>query len=319
MLWSRRDFLWGLAGVLSFPLMGGCSKSLPCRIAAHPWPGYELMFLARDEGWIRESLAVELCETRSATESLALLREGKADGAALTLDEVLRARDEGISLTVVLVFDVSAGADVIMATPKIKQLQDLKGQTVGVEKSALGAYMLHLALREANLSEAQVKVHALPVDQQLDACRCADAFVTYEPVATRLEKAGMHRLFDSRQIPAAIFDVLAVKESVLNRHRLALQGMTQGYFRALEHFRRNPYDAAFRMTSRIPLSADEILGGFRGLDLPNLVQNRHFLSGKKSNLLQAAKKMSDVMVSAGLLNAPASLHRLVSATYLPRG
>ena len=149
---DRRNILRTLSAAAMLPLLNACGaqQAKQLVIASHVWPGYELMFLARREGWLpAESL--NLLETASATGSLAALAEGRADGAALTLDEVLRARADGIRLTIILVFDISAGADVVLARPNIHTLADLSGKRIGVEKTALGALVLYKLLAAAGL------------------------------------------------------------------------------------------------------------------------------------------------------------------------
>lgn len=90
-------------------ILPGCGQSAPLKVAAHVWPGYELMFLAKEQGWL-DPERVELVSTPFASSSLEALISGQVDAAAVTLDEVLSARDRGLPLTVVLVFNVSAGS-----------------------------------------------------------------------------------------------------------------------------------------------------------------------------------------------------------------
>ncbi|MDP2833037.1 MAG: hypothetical protein Q8Q28_07045 [Pseudomonadota bacterium] len=109
---SRRRLLRSLPALALTPWFPACKRvsTRPLTIASHVWPGYELMFLARQEGWLA-STDLRFLETATATASLAALAADQADAAALTLDEVLRARDQGIALNIVLVFDISAGVD----------------------------------------------------------------------------------------------------------------------------------------------------------------------------------------------------------------
>lgn len=149
---QRRHFI-ELLGAAGLAATLGCARVLPpLRIAAYPWPGYEFLFLGRQEGWFTAE-EVHLIETASATDSLARLAAGEVDGAALTLDEVLRAREQGLPLMMVLVFDVSVGADVVMARPEIRTLADLKGRGIGYESSGTGALMLHKLLAVADLDK----------------------------------------------------------------------------------------------------------------------------------------------------------------------
>lgn len=116
---TRRRFLQLGLGAAVLPGLGalsGCAQSQPLKVAVQPWCGYQFLFVARVEGW-QDTKQVELVDTALTTESVAALREGRVDAAALTLDEVLLLRSQGHPLHVVMVFDASAGADLLLATP----------------------------------------------------------------------------------------------------------------------------------------------------------------------------------------------------------
>lgn len=287
-------------------------------IASQVWPGYELMFLARQEGWL-PAQDLRLLETASATASLAALADHRADGAALTLDEVLRARSAGIALNIVLVFDISAGADMLLARPEIHGLADLAGKRIGVEQSALGALMLHKILAAASLSKSAVTPVPVNVDGHLETWHQGklDALITYEPTASRLLAEGARRLYDSREMPDTIFDVLAIKPEAVARHPEALAALVAGHFRALQHLRHNPQDAAHRMAARMTIPAGEVLAAYRGLELPDLHANRYLLDDGESRLLAAARELLQVMQATGLLSKAVSLTDLVSDDFLP--
>lgn len=290
----------------------------PLTIASHVWPGYELMFLARQEGWLA-SANLRFLETATATASLAALVSDQADAAALTLDEVLRARNQGIALNIVLVFDISAGADMLLSRPEIKDLADLAGKRIGVEQTALGALMLHKILVEAGLPKSAISLIPLGGNGHLETWNKEklDALITYEPTATHLLAEGACRLYDSRQMPDTIFDVLAIKPEVAARQPEALAALVAGHFRALRHFHHNPQDAAYRMAARMAIPAGEVLNAYRGLELPDLHANHRLLDGPTSRLLAAAGEVSQVMVAAGLLPGATNLNGLVLADFLP--
>lgn len=277
------------------------------------------MFLARSEGWL-DAKHANLLETRSATESLEALAAGKVDGAALTLDEVLRARANGIPLAVLMVFDVSAGADMLVAGPAIKKLGDLKGKRIAYEQGALGSLMLSEALSAASLSREDVKPVALRVDQQYAAWQQGqiDAAITYEPVASQLLALDAVKLFDSRQIPDAIIDVLALRSDVLDTaHAGAIRHLISAHLKALAHIHRNPQDSSYRMATRMGLSADKVLASFRGLVLPDAANNRRMLTTAAPQFTDSARRLSRLMVREGILRHEDPLTELIRADYLP--
>ena len=295
------------------PLLVGCDRSIePLRIAAHKWPGYEFMFLAQREGWLdKDDIYIE--ETPSASASLRALIEGKVDGVALTLDEVLRARADGIPLQVVLVFDESAGADALITKKKMTTLAELKGLRIGVEKTTVGALMLHKVLAAAKLSENSVTLVNSTIDNHLQDWQRDkfDALITYEPLASQLEEQGGRRMFDSRDIADLIFDVLAVRPEVARKHTYALRDLARAHFRALQHMRSSPHDTAYRMAHHLGLEGDKVLGVFRGLELPNVASNRRYLSdGDKVSL--AARELSAIMVKMKAIPKPDTLTELVT-------
>lgn len=313
----RRQLLRSLIALSLLPAVGGCKPTPPLTVASHVWPGYELMFLARSEGWLPGE-ALRLLETRSATDSIAALIEHRAEAAALTLDEVLRVRAEGIRLTVALVFDISAGADVVIAKPEIRQLADLKGKVIGAETSALGALILARLLTKAGLTKDDVSIVSIAPDSHLDAWRNRrlDVLITYEPTASRLLAEGARRLLDSRQFPETIFDVLAVRSDVAHQHEAALRALISGHFRGIQRLRQNPQDTAYRLAGRLALPGDRALQAFRGLQLPSLSENRSLLA-PAGRLLAASRELNTLMLASGLLAKTDNLLDLVSDAYLP--
>jgi NitT/TauT family transport system substrate-binding protein len=317
---SRRRFLGLLGGCLLSSLLPGClsRRAAPLVVASNVWPGFEPLFLAGREGWL-PSRELSLLETESATESLRALTTGRADVAALTLGELLQARASGVPLTVILVFDVSAGADMVLVRPGIAGIADLAGKRIAVEESTLGAMMLYKTLETAGLPSGAVTVLSLPVHAHAEAWRTGlcDAVITYEPFASRLRELGARRIFDSRELPATIVDVLGARRSVLGRSADALRGLVAGHFRALHHLRTNPQDAAYRMAGHLQLPAAEVLDSFRGIVLPDIAANRAYLGGPQPGITAVAREVSAILVRAGLLGRPDDLADLVSDEFLP--
>ncbi len=317
---DRRSFLKHLILVtasVKLPLLGGCSTSTdPLVLAIHPWVGYETLYLAREFKWLPD--AVVLLEGNTLSDSFAVLQSGRADGACMTLDEMLRARASGIPLSVALVFDVSAGADMVLARPGIDTLADLAGKRLGLEQNALGALMLAELMEAAEPPQTSLTLVALPPDRQLDAWRNneIDAIITYGPTATLLMQEGAQRLFDSRQIPDTIFDVLAVRSDRVKDARL-VQALVVNHFRALEHMHTYRQDALYRISVHEDLSVEEVQQVLAGVTMPTLAANRSYLVGRDSLLISAARSLSSMMVRYGLLAQEDDLKGLIMPNTLP--
>jgi NitT/TauT family transport system substrate-binding protein len=238
----------------------------------------------------------------------------------LTLDELLRLRDQGLALEIVLVFDVSRGADMLLARPGVRTLAALRQRRIGVEDTALGTLLLTLVLERAGLRREDVVVHRIAYERHEAAWlgNEVDALITYEPVAGRLGAHGARQLLSSRQLPDTIFDVLAVRSDVLGRHGETLREGLAAYFKALDYLRQNPWDAAYRVAPRLQVSAEGMIESLRGLELPDRIGNLRYLAGADSPLLQAALRLSPIMQQAGLLSRPVDTRQLLTSAYLPR-
>lgn len=305
-----------------FPLwwcLDGCAPSKPLVLAGHPWPGYEPMFLGRSLGLMPSGLT--LLETPTVHASINAVRQGHADGGMFTLNEVLLLREQQVPLEIMLVFDVSKGADVLLARPGIHSLPALQGKRIGVEEGALGSLMLSMVLEKAGLTMRDIK----PVKVTYEAHETAwkrgelDAVITYEPIAGRLKMHGARQLLSSRELPDTIFDVLAMRPEVARAHEATLRATLDGHFQALTYMRQNPWDSAYRIAPRLGVSAEELVDSLRGLELPDLVGNQRYLSKSGGHLESVARRLSPIMEQAGLIQAPVNTEGLYSSAYLPRG
>lgn len=316
---SRREWLKYIAAVATVSGLSACAapkRSLV--VTAGAWPGYEPLFLARQLGWL-DPAQIRLGEVPSNASSMYALATGVADAAALTLDEVLLLRSQGVSLAVVLVFNISAGADMLLVRPEIRSLPDLKGKRIAIEHGTYASLLLDKALDAAGLRPADVQIVHLAVGDQAAAWRKdeIDAAVTYAPFADELSAAGAMRLFDSRQMPDTIVNVLAVREESLRAGSVALRHLLATHFRTLAYLIDAPDDGARLIGARRRSEKVSMASAYDGLILPDVERNRQLLAGQTPVLMDRARMLTEVMRRAGKLSGTDDLHGLVSGDYLP--
>lgn len=254
-------------------------EKAPIRVASHVWPGYEFLSLGQQLGYLPEQ-KVTLVESRSATECIQLLKQGRADAATLTLDEVLLARSQGLDLTIILIMDISVGADQLITREGIDSLQQLKGKTIAVEQTAVGRLLLAKASEQAGLTLEDFSLLPATIDQHVDlwAEGKVDAVVTYEPSASKILRQNGHVIFDSSQVPETIVDVLAVRTDLIEEHSAMLHLLVSGFFKAQKHFLTNPQDAAYRMSDRLNVPSREVMYLYQGIELPSVEHNKKLLA-----------------------------------------
>lgn len=246
---------------------------------------------------------MKLVEFTSSSEVSRAVRNGAIEGAAVTLDEALLLASQNVDFQVVLVLDISHGADVILGGPGLTTIGDIRGKKVGVENTSCGAYMLSRALETAGIGLHEVTV--IPLEASVHEAaynqKRVDALVTFEPVRTRLVKAGARILFDSSRIPGEVVDVLVVRRDCLDKHARHIETLMQCWYRALDYLHGNSRDAASRMAARTGLSPAEVLESFNGLRLAGQNANQSLLRGPRPTLPASAERLARVMRERRLL------------------
>jgi len=288
------------------------------RIGTSQWTGYEPLFLARDRAYF-DSDTARLIEYTSNTETARAFRNGAVDAVSITLDEVVKLRRAGVDARIVLVIDVSHGADVILARPDIGSLSGLRGRRVGFEITSLGDYMLSRALEGVNMTMGDVEVVPLEISEHERAFKegVVDAVVTYEPVRAKLLAFGARKLFDSSQIPGEIMDVLVVHASFLGEDHDQLVKVIDAWFRALDEIKKNRRGAVHAIAQRERITIAEVETSLVGLRFPDLEENRAMLAGPAPRLIGQAERLVEVMVKRKLVSERVDLRSSLDGTHLP--
>lgn len=314
--WKHLGLLRVIARFIQiFPVLlaFGCDfeQSTPLKVASHEWPGYEPLHLARELGYYDEKL-IQVYEVASATSAIRAFRNGNIDVAALTLDEVLLLLQDNIPVKVLLVMDVSKGADAILARAPIASLNDLKGKRIGVESMALGAYMLSRALDFAQLDQEQITPVYVPFNKHESAFqnREIDALVTFDPVKSKLVATGANILLDSSQLPNEIVDVLAIHEQALIQKTQAVKLLLRGWFDALDYIDTHRQDAAERIARRIDSTPSEFLASLQTIELAGKNTNQDLLIDFPPRLETTCRRLSQVMLERSLLLRPLDTEKL---------
>ena len=192
---SLRTIQWLVVLASAVLLLGvsGCSREpeTALRIGTNVWIGSEPLYLARELGYL-DPAAVQLVEYPSASEVLRAYRNQAIDGMVISLDELFGLAVDGFQPRIILVVDVSHGADVVVGRPGMKSMRDLKGKSVAVESGALGAFVLSRALTLNGMQASDVNVVHLESNEQPRAFESGkvDGAVTFDPYRAQFLQDG---------------------------------------------------------------------------------------------------------------------------------
>jgi NitT/TauT family transport system substrate-binding protein len=315
-LWGRLTPLaWVLAACLSLSVTA-CTERIvePLAFGMHAWVGHDPLALARDRGWI-DAGQVKVVELASSSETRRHLRNGLLNAAALTLDETLRLAEEGLDIRVIAVMDASAGADKVLARPEVTSPEQLKGQSIAVENSAVGSLMLQRLLQAGSLERSDLEVVTLPASQHLTALKSARvaASISFEPLAQSLVDAGFESIFDSREMPGEIVNVMVVKARALRDQPDQVDALLAGWADGLQAFKDDPQGVADLLARGADLSPERYRAALDQLEFYTPEQSLALLAGQPPALGENSDRLTQTLMQMGQLNSTPDWGQLIDA------
>jgi NitT/TauT family transport system substrate-binding protein len=286
----------------------------PLRVGTIPWAGFELLYLARDLAYY-DTAQIQLKELTSTTDILNAFRQGQLDAIAVTLDEALRLAESQSDLKVILIFNISDGADKLIVTPSIKSLAELKGKRIAVEQSGVGAYMLSQMLQMANLNSDEIIIIPSTVNQHpmMLSNGEVDAVISFDPIAYQLQKQGYINLLDSSMLSGQIVDVLVTRDIALQKQRKNLQQLLEGYWKARKYMADNPADAISRIAPRLGVTNEELALLYENLILPEREHQQTIFNQQLESIIEP---MNTLMIETGLLKNAIDSKQLLAHDFL---
>ena len=293
------------------------SYSQPLRVGTTLWPGYEPLYLAEEINAFKHD--IRIINYPSSSEVLRAFKNNTLEAAALTLDEVVLLAESGSDIDIILIMDISEGADVIMGRPELVNMQGLKGAKVAVESTAVGAYTLSRALEIHNIDIKNISLINSVLSSHKDNYinKVADAVVTFEPVRTQLLKQGAIELFSSKEMPGEILDVLVVHKQSISSYQEQLYDIVKGWFEGLKQLKQSP-EASYRfIASRLKLTEDDVKKSYFGLTLPSLKENKSIMLGNPAPLESTLEQLMQHMINTNLLDSHNAEKVTINPKFLP--
>ncbi len=269
-----------LLQITLLPLLAGLALAActveehdPLRLAINPWPGYGYFAIARQEGFIDPAGAFELhiIDTASLGDSKRILERGQADLIGGTLAELADLNAHGRrTARAVLVLNRSQGEDMIVAGPNVPVLAALQGKRVALESGSANMLVLAAAADQAGIDTASITRVQMPQVEMPAALasRRIDAAITYPPISQALlDQTGSHRLFDTRDAPNAVIDVLIASRDIIESRPGDLAKLVRAHQAALDWAREHPEEALQRLAQNIGQSTAAVSATLAGIEM----------------------------------------------------
>ncbi len=218
---KRRTFL--IAAIAAF--LGAAVHAEPIKIGYSDWPGYTVFELAKQKGWFKEAgLEVELVWF-DYLPSLDAFSANKVDAVTVVGTDALVIGASGAKSRIIALLDYSDGSDMIIGSPGIESIKDLKGKKIGIEVTLVEHLLLLEALKRNGLTQGDVELVNTPTNDtpQVLASGKVAAVAAWYPISGQALKQvpGSKPLFTSADAKGRRRNFYSVKVASYFRGRSA--------------------------------------------------------------------------------------------------
>ena len=261
-----------LASILLFAITckGSGDEALTLRIGVSQWPGFDVMHHARKERLFEQrGLAVEWMTFNNQPQSTRALTSGSVDAAFASVWDTIHADAGEDSPVLILVTDVSHGADGVTARPGIASVADLRGKRVAVRLGTITQLILSeaLALHGMTLDDIEVvDIDMQEVERRMED-GTIDATVSWEPKLSRITaKTGGATVFTTREVDSLVVDGLITSQKALEHKREALLRLLMVWLDVMHDLETRPDQVYANAGAAIGVDAETFASGYAGLE-----------------------------------------------------
>lgn len=272
------------------------------------WTGYAPMFIAQEQGYFEDAgidMDIKVIEDESTYASL--ITKGDIQFLATAQDPNIKMFANGADSKYVLTMDESYGADGLVATADIKTLDDLKGKSVALDKSASSYYFFLQALENSSsLTEEDIDVQDMGDTTEAGVAFMGgkvDAAIMWEPeLSNALEEVkGAHTVVTSKDFPDTISDSLVVNADYAEENPEVVEAVEDAWYKAVDYLNENPEEAYEDMASGFEeVSAEDIANDVKGLKFLGKDENEALLDeDAEENIYKICQKMASFWKEKG--------------------
>ncbi|AFY75198.1 ABC-type nitrate/sulfonate/bicarbonate transport system, periplasmic component [Synechococcus sp. PCC 7502] len=280
---NLRSHLLGLFVIsLSLSCLAGSCDQLPNRqvlsIGINNWVGYSIALYARSSGiFARRGLEVKLVHFNNQQDNIRATMRGSQDASFVPLWEVMQVDPANDKPVFIMVTDISAGSDGIVARQGFNSVKGLKGGRIGAKLGTVAHLILLEALKSHNLKPEDVTIQDVSNERSSNLLEqgLLDAAVMWEPNLSKTAKDIDGKvIFTTKDVDSLVIDGLATRSTVLKDNQDWLSRFILAWFDTIHAVETNP-DQVFEAIAReIKQTKAIVARDYSGLIKGDIAMNR---------------------------------------------
>ncbi len=287
----RRTFLWQMMMGTGLA-MGNRQCQQPqsvahLRIGINDWIGYAIARYSKSSGILeRRGLTVDFIDFINLQDATRAMLRGGLDATFTTTWDLLHSGLPDEQPVILMVCDISNGADGIVARPPVKKMSDLTGKRVGVKLGTVNELILLEALNLHNISPQ--KVNIVDISNQIAANQIRknliDAAVLWQPLLEQTAKDIQGSIvYTTQEQDSLVIDVLATRKPIFQQKREALIRFLWAWFDTMAILEKTPNIIFESLAKTLGYSSVDLIQDYAGVEPGTLALNRQFF-GKNQRI-----------------------------------
>ncbi|MBE9040071.1 ABC transporter substrate-binding protein [Oscillatoriales cyanobacterium LEGE 11467] len=288
-------------GLLLVLLLNGCNtyfnrEPQTLKVGMNRWPGFDVVLYAQEAGLFeKRGLNVELSVFENSQDATRAMIRGNLDAAFVPLWDVMQADPGNDRPAYVLVTNISAGADGIVAQPGIESVKDLRGKKVGAQLGTIDHLILLEALKLNQIDPGSVQIENLSNETTVQWMKEGrlDAAVVWEPLLSDTASAiGGNIIYTTEEVDSLVIDGLAVRSSFIEENRASLTQFILTWFDLMEAVETQPETVFASAAKQLGQNPEDFKSDYSGLKKGDIVMNRRMFESQ-GRLWKATQQIAD--------------------------
>lgn len=291
------------------------------KLAHATWVGYAPLYIAQEKGMFEKyNIAPELLVIEDESQYAGALASGQIEGLGNVLDREIIHFAKGTPEVFIFAMDESAGGDGIIAKKEIAGMENLKGATIGLDKSSTAYFFFLTVLQKYGLQEEDVTIQEMGAGDAGAAFVAGklDAAVVWEPWLTNAsQREGGHVLVSSKEFPRTIVDVITMRQDFVSEHPEAAIGLTKAWFEAIDYYQQNPDEGNEIMAKALGLSKEEVAEMAQGVAFFGKEDNLAFFNQEsEDSVFKVTERAAGFWQEKGIIEAEVDINELIDTSYV---
>ncbi len=278
--------------------LGQTPKLQPLKIGITTWPGFDVVLYAKAADLFKKhGLDVELIRFENQQDSSRAVLRGSLDAAFASLWDVVQVDPGNDKPTVVMVTNISHGADGMVTQPGIKSVEALRGKRVGAKLGTVNHLILLEALKLHHIKPEEVTIEDVSNESAVDLMEKGklDGAVIWEPLlGDTAKKLKGNVVYTTKEVDSLVIDTLMSRSAVATAKKAEFTQFISTWLDVMQAVDVEPKAVFEQVGKQINQSGASFGNDYAGLKKGDIsLQKRMFQS--QDRLKQAITQMAQLL------------------------